>query len=49
VEVAADKALETAHQLAVKKLLENAPNEEARRLIQRDLEMAKMRDEKNEK
>ncbi len=30
VEVAADKALETAHQLAIKKLLEKAPNEEAR-------------------
>ena len=49
VEVAADKALETAHQLAVKKLLEKAPNDEARRLIQMDLEMAKMREGKNEK
>jgi hypothetical protein len=43
VEVAADKALETAHQLAIKKLLEKAPTEEARRLIQMDLEMAKRR------
>ena len=49
VEVAADKALETAHELAVKKLLEKAPNDEARRLIQMDLEMAKIRNEKNEK
>jgi len=49
VEVAADKALETAHQLAVKKLLEKAPNDEARWLIQMDLDKAKPRDEKNEK
>jgi hypothetical protein len=49
VEIAADKALETAHQLAVKKLLEKAPNDEARRMIQIDLDLAKMRDEKKEK
>jgi C-terminal processing protease CtpA/Prc len=49
VEVAADKALETAHQLAVKKLLDKAPNEEARRLIQMDLEMAKKLEVKGEK
>ena len=49
VEVPADKALETAHQLAVKKLLDKAPNEEARRLIQMDLEMAKKRDDKSDK
>jgi C-terminal processing protease CtpA/Prc len=49
VEVAADKALETAHQLAVKKLLEKAPTDEARRLIQMDLEMAKRRDQKGDK
>jgi C-terminal processing protease CtpA/Prc len=48
VEATADKALETAHQLAVKKLLEKAPNEEARRLIQMDLEMSKVRDEKKD-
>jgi retinol-binding protein 3 len=48
IAVAADKALDTAHQLAVKKLLEAAPNEQARRLIQMDLEMAKKRDEKSD-
>jgi hypothetical protein len=49
VEVAADKALETAHQLAVKKILEKAPTDEARRLIQMELEMAKRRDQKSDK
>ena len=49
VEVAADKALETAHQLAIQKLLEKAPNEEARRLILMDLEIAKKREEKSDK
>jgi hypothetical protein len=49
VPVAADKALETAHQLAVKKLLEKAPDDEARRLIQMDLERARKREEKGEK
>jgi C-terminal processing protease CtpA/Prc len=49
VSVSADKALETAHQLAVKKLLEKAPNDDARRLIQMDLDRAKKRDEKSDK
>jgi peptidase S41-like protein len=49
VSVSADKALETAHQLAVKNLLDKAPNEEARRLIRMDLEMAKRREEKSDK
>jgi hypothetical protein len=43
VAVAADKALKTAHRLAVQNLLKKAPNEMARRLIQRDLDMAKKR------
>jgi hypothetical protein len=49
VEVTADKALETAHQRAVKKLLEKAPNEEARQLIRMDLEMANQRAKKGAK
>jgi hypothetical protein len=49
VAVSADKALETAHQLAVKKLLEKAPNDEARRLIQMDLDIAKKREQKSDK
>jgi C-terminal processing protease CtpA/Prc len=48
VEVAADKALDSAHDLAVKKLLEKAPNDEARRRIQMDLDMAKRRQEKGD-
>jgi C-terminal processing protease CtpA/Prc len=46
VSVSADKALKTAHELAVKNLLKKAPNEAARRLIQMDLDMAKKRAEK---
>jgi hypothetical protein len=49
VAVSADKALETAHQLAVKKLLDKAHNDEARRVIQMDLDRAKKRDEKGDK
>jgi hypothetical protein len=41
VPCAADKALEVAHQMAVKKLLDGAKNEEARRLIQMDLDRAR--------
>ena len=41
IAVAADKALETAHQLAIKHLLAKAVDEETRRLIQRDLDRAK--------
>jgi hypothetical protein len=43
VSVSADKALETAHQLAVQKLLKSAPSDEARRLIQMDLDHDKSR------
>jgi hypothetical protein len=45
VEVAADQALEKAHQLAVKKLLDGARDDEARRLIQMDLDRARERRE----
>jgi hypothetical protein len=41
VKVPADKALEVAHQDAVKRLLERTKDEEARRLIQMDLDRAK--------
>jgi retinol-binding protein 3 len=44
VKAPAGKALETAHQLAVKKLLEKAKDERARRLIKMDLERAKERE-----
>ena len=37
----ADKALEVAHEMAVKKLMENAQNDEAKRLLQVDLDRAK--------
>src|SRR5262245_4567744 len=37
----ADKALDVAHEMAVKKLMENAKNEEAKRLLQMDLDRAK--------
>ena len=40
VACSADTALETAHELAVKKLLETAKDEDARRLIRMDLERA---------
>jgi hypothetical protein len=49
VPVEADKALETAHQLAVKKLLEKAPDDAARLLIEMDLERAKKRQEKGDR
>jgi hypothetical protein len=49
VAVAADKALEAAHRLAVKKLLGAAPDEEARRLIRMDLERDRKLDAKGEK
>jgi C-terminal processing protease CtpA/Prc len=41
VPVSAEKALEMARELAVKKLLDNAPDEETRRLIRMDLEASK--------
>ena len=37
----ADQALDTAHQMAVKKLLDGANTEDARRLIQMDLDRAR--------
>jgi hypothetical protein len=43
VAVAADEALEKAHELAVKKILANAKDEEERRLIQMDLDRARER------
>jgi C-terminal processing protease CtpA/Prc len=49
VAAAADKALETAHRLAVKKLLAAAPDEEARRLIRMDLERAEKLGAKGDK
>jgi hypothetical protein len=44
VPAVADQALEVAHQLALKKLLDGAKDEEARRFIEGDLERARERD-----
>jgi hypothetical protein len=41
VAVAADEALEKAHELAVKKILANAKDDDTRRLIQMDLDRSK--------
>ncbi len=43
VAVAADEALEKAHELAVKKILANAKDDDTRRLIQMDLDRSKER------
>jgi len=44
IEVAADKALDTAHQKAIDHILAQALDEDARRLIRDDIERAKRRD-----
>jgi hypothetical protein len=46
IAVAADKALDTAHQGAIKRLLEKTKDEETRRLIKMDLDRAKAEQKK---